>query len=141
MARLQWTEPFWDGKRKPFVTAVPMSSLLLILLFFVNMSYIYGSLFNDTTRTKGMNILAVDYDAGIIGQSLKAAYVAVKADEFPTLHFRPATDFATIEDVRHAVCVRGTIGQRSFREREPLNDYLLHWEEVRRRSNTIQVTL
>ncbi len=104
MTRLLWRDSFWDGKRKPFTIALSMSALLLILLFFVNLSYLYGSVFNSGSRTKAFNILAIDYDGGIIGQSMKAAYTAAQGSHFPTLQWRLAAQYATIENVRNAVC-------------------------------------
>ncbi|PVH85208.1 hypothetical protein DL98DRAFT_607890 [Cadophora sp. DSE1049] len=104
MARLLWTDPFWNGKRKPFVIGVVMSSLSVIMMFFVVMSYLYGSLWKSTHRASNLNILAVDYDGGIIGQSLSAGYSALKGDKFPTLHFRSSDEFGTVEDIRNAVC-------------------------------------
>ncbi|CZR67496.1 uncharacterized protein PAC_17395 [Phialocephala subalpina] len=104
MERFGWRDPFWNGKRKPFVIATVMSGLLLILLFLGNLSYLYGSIYRDGSRVKGLNILAVNYDGGVIGQSLEAAYSSLRGDSFPTLHFQPATQYPTIDDVRNAVC-------------------------------------
>jgi hypothetical protein len=104
MARLRWNDPFWNDKRKPFIVGVIISSFLVIMLFFIVMVYLYGSVWKDTYRTSHLNILAVDYDGGVIGQSLSAGYSALKGDTFPTLHFRSAEDFGTVEDIRNAVC-------------------------------------
>ncbi|KAH6713230.1 hypothetical protein BKA61DRAFT_520434 [Leptodontidium sp. MPI-SDFR-AT-0119] len=104
MARLLWTDPFWNGKRKPFVIGVVMSSLSVIMMFFVVMSYLYGSLYKSPSRAHRLNILAVDYDGGVIGQSLSAGYSALKGDKFPTLHFHSPDEFRTVEDIRNAVC-------------------------------------
>ncbi|KAK6582649.1 hypothetical protein PZA11_005057 [Diplocarpon coronariae] len=104
MARLLWADPFWEGKRKPFVTAITMTSQMIILMFLALLCYLYGSLWKSGERASGLNVLAVDYDGGVIGQSLTAAYESVRGKTFPTLHFRPAADFETVEDVRNAVC-------------------------------------
>ncbi|KAH9205419.1 hypothetical protein DL95DRAFT_430014 [Leptodontidium sp. 2 PMI_412] len=81
-----------------------MSSLSVIMMFFIVMSYLYGSVWRSTHRASNLNILAVDFDRGVIGKSLSAGYSALKGDEFPTLHFRSAEDFGTVEDIRNAVC-------------------------------------
>ncbi|KAL5312925.1 hypothetical protein ACEPPN_019351 [Leptodophora sp. 'Broadleaf-Isolate-01'] len=99
-----WTDPFWNGKRKPFIIGVVMSSLSVIMMFFIVMSYLYGSVWRSTHGASNLNILAVDFDRGVIGESLSAGYSALKGDEFPTLHFRSAEDFGTVEDIRNAVC-------------------------------------
>ncbi|KAK0108225.1 hypothetical protein ONS95_003045 [Cadophora gregata] len=104
MARLLWTDPFWNGKRKPFIIGVVMSSLSVIVMFFVVMSYLYGSVWRSTHRASHLNILAVDYDGGVVGKSLSAGYSALEGDKFPTLHFRSSEEFATVEDIRNAVC-------------------------------------
>lgn len=104
MARLLWTDPFWNGKRKPFVIGVVMSSLSVILMFFAVMSYLYGSLWRSTHRASNLNILAVDFDGGVIGQSLSAGYSALKGNKFPTLHFKSSEEYSTVEDIRNAVC-------------------------------------
>ncbi|KAH8586016.1 hypothetical protein B0O99DRAFT_529535 [Bisporella sp. PMI_857] len=104
MGRLLWRDPFWNGKRKPFVIAVVGSAVSLLLLFLGTMSYLYGSLYHDGSRVKALNILAVDLDEGIIGQSLSTAYAALQGDDFPTLHFHSRAEFATVDDIRHAVC-------------------------------------
>ncbi|KAH7420026.1 hypothetical protein BKA64DRAFT_612055 [Cadophora sp. MPI-SDFR-AT-0126] len=104
MGRLLWTDPFWNGKRKPFVIGVVMSSLSVITMFVMVMSYLYGSIWKSTHRASNLNILAVDYDGGVIGKSLSTGYSALKGEKFPTLHFRPSDDFATVDDIRNAVC-------------------------------------
>ncbi|KAH8595369.1 hypothetical protein B0O99DRAFT_661659 [Bisporella sp. PMI_857] len=103
-SRYLWTDPFWNGKRRPFIIATSGATVMLVCLFLANLSYLYGSLFEDGTRVKGINILAIDYDGGVIGQSLAAAYSKLQSDHFPTIHFQPASEYATVEDIRHAVC-------------------------------------
>jgi hypothetical protein len=104
MARLLWKDAFWDEKRKPYVIALVGAASMLILLFLANLSYIYGALYRSGTRVNAINILAVDYDHGIIGESLTAAYSKLQGEGFPTLQFRSPLEYATIGDVRNAVC-------------------------------------
>lgn len=77
---------------------------MLILLFLANMSYLYGSLFRSGYRVNALNILAVDYDGGYIGQAVSAAYGELESDEFPRVNFRSAAGYPTIDNVRNAVC-------------------------------------
>ncbi|KAH6684776.1 hypothetical protein B0J14DRAFT_466318 [Halenospora varia] len=104
MARLIWHDPFWDGKRKGVLIAIAAAGFMLILLFLGNMSYIYGSLFNSNNRAQALNILAVDFDGGVIGRSLSAAYTSLQGNSFPSLHFHSASEYPTVQDVRNAVC-------------------------------------
>ncbi|PQE21524.1 Nitrosoguanidine resistance SNG1 protein [Rutstroemia sp. NJR-2017a BVV2] len=102
--RLLWRDPFWNGKRKPFVIGVVMSGTMVILLFLAMMSYLYGVLFESGFRAHNLNILAVDYDGGIIGEALSVAYKQFQGDEFPELQFHTTTEYSSIVEVRRAVC-------------------------------------
>lgn len=104
MARLTFRDSFWDGKKKPFAIAICSTAVLLLLLFLGNLSYLYGSLFNSGYRVHNINVLAVDFDGGIIGHSLSAVYQKLQSDEFPTLQFHSTVEYPTIIDVRNAVC-------------------------------------
>ncbi|KFY25217.1 hypothetical protein V493_04756 [Pseudogymnoascus sp. VKM F-4281 (FW-2241)] len=104
MARLRWKDVFWNEKRGPFVIALVGSASMLILLFLGNLSYIYGALYRSGTRVSAINILAVDYDQGVIGESLIAAYSKLQGEGFPTLQFHSPSEYATIDDVQNAVC-------------------------------------
>jgi hypothetical protein len=89
---------------KPFMGAVGGSFVLIQLLFLANMSYLYGTAFNDSQRMKALKILFVDYDNGIIGQSLKSAYSRLASPAFPTLIEQSSTDYKTAHDIRESVC-------------------------------------
>jgi hypothetical protein len=89
---------------KPFLAAVGGSFVLVQLLFLINMSYLYGTAFNDTQRMKALKILLVDYDDGIVGQSVKAAYSQLASPSFPTIIEHSSTDFPTTNNIREAVC-------------------------------------
>jgi hypothetical protein len=67
------------------------------------MSYLYATQFNNSDRVHNLNILYVDYDGGVIGQSVTKAYQALKGNDFPTLT-KPAGQYSTPEDLRGAVC-------------------------------------
>lgn len=102
--RIQWGHPFWNGKRKDFTIAIVAAALMLILLFLANISYLYGFIFNADTRTKALNILAVDFDGGVTGQSIRAAYSELQSDNFPTLNFESIARYPDVQSLRNAVC-------------------------------------
>ncbi|KAL3428860.1 hypothetical protein BDV09DRAFT_181356 [Aspergillus tetrazonus] len=94
----------WHSIRKSFLLALTGSFVLLQLLFLGNFAYLYGTQFQSTGRAHNFKILLVDYDGGVVGQSLSAAYQTVKSDEFPTIDQRATTDYPTADDLREAVC-------------------------------------
>lgn len=96
--------PILEWERKPYVITSTMSAIMLCCLFLANMSYLYGLLYKSDTRVHKLNVLAVDYDRGAIGQSFTAAYSAFKGDEFLSLQFRQPSEYANTESVRNAVC-------------------------------------
>ncbi|KAF7917620.1 uncharacterized protein EAE98_010036 [Botrytis deweyae] len=102
--RLLWRDPFWNGKRKPFGIGILMSGIMIILLFLSTMSYLYGILFKSGYRAHNLNILAVDYDGGIIGEALSVAYEQFQGDEFPKLQFHTKAKYPSIIEVQKAVC-------------------------------------
>ncbi|KFZ01997.1 hypothetical protein V500_00507 [Pseudogymnoascus sp. VKM F-4518 (FW-2643)] len=104
MATTFWGDPFWNGKRKGYLGSLCGAGVALCLVFLANMSYIYGSLYRSGHRLKALNVLAVDYDGGVIGQSLSAAYSGFESDQFPSLFFRDEASYPTAQDVQNAVC-------------------------------------
>ncbi|EKV12624.1 nitrosoguanidine resistance protein [Penicillium digitatum] len=89
---------------KSFFVAVGGSFVLIQLLFLADMSYLYGSAFKDSERMKAFKILLVDYDNGIVGQSVKAAYAQLASPGFPTLIEHSSTDYPAANDIRESVC-------------------------------------
>jgi len=94
----------WKEMQTKFITAVGTSFLLLQLLFLGNMCYLYATQFQDSTRVHTMKMLYVDYDGGVIGQSITEAYQLLKGDDFPTLYTKSSGSYSTPEDIRGAVC-------------------------------------
>ncbi|PYI27838.1 hypothetical protein BP00DRAFT_279291 [Aspergillus indologenus CBS 114.80] len=89
---------------KPFIGAIGGSFLLLQLLFLAMMCYLYGTAFHDTSRIQHMKILYVDYDQGLIGKSVLAAYSQLQNPGFPSVHQHSPGEFPSTNDVRKAVC-------------------------------------
>ncbi|KAH8754087.1 hypothetical protein F5883DRAFT_431633 [Diaporthe sp. PMI_573] len=90
--------------RKPFLKATIASGLVLNILFLANMSYIFGSIYRGTGRTHALKVLLVDYDGGIVSQSVRAAYSSLKSDTFVTISEQFASDFSDTAAIDDAVC-------------------------------------
>lgn len=90
--------------RKSFFKATIASGLLLNILFLANMSYIFGSLFQSPTKTHALNVLLVDYDGGVVSQSVRAAYSSLKSNTFVTIQEQPASNFDGTAAIDDAVC-------------------------------------
>ena len=101
--RIPRSHSFWDGKKKAFGITITVTFVLLQLLFLGNLSYLYGSLFRDTEKTHNLNILMVDYDQGILGQSLAAAVEQLSADTFPGMHSHTVQQYPDPSDVVRTV--------------------------------------
>jgi hypothetical protein len=89
---------------KPFLGAVGGSFVLVQLLFLANMGYLYGTAFKESQRVNSLKLLFVDYDQGIIGQTVMAAYSQLESAEFPTLIESPSTEYPSASDIRESVC-------------------------------------
>lgn len=90
-------------KHPPFVP-VAQTCIYLLILFLGIQSYFYGSLFQAGTRTHNLHVLAIDYDQGIIGTSLKVAYDHLKGPDFLTLDFQPAAHHPDPARLTDQVC-------------------------------------
>jgi hypothetical protein len=104
MTRYAWRSNYWDGKRKAFALATAMSGLMVIVLFLGVMSYIYGALYRSSYKIHNLNILAVDFDGGYIGESVFAAYSELEGKTFPTLQSHNVAEYSTAQEVQDAVC-------------------------------------
>jgi hypothetical protein len=90
--------------RQDFLVALAISFLLLQVLFLGNMCYLYATQFQDTTRIHNLNLLFVDYDGGVIGESLLDGYQILRGPNFPSLEQSPVTDYPAPDDVKNAIC-------------------------------------
>ncbi|KAH6698268.1 hypothetical protein BKA61DRAFT_637049 [Leptodontidium sp. MPI-SDFR-AT-0119] len=77
---------------------------MLQILFLANLCYLYGALWKSDHRVHNFNILMVDYDQGVIGESIRLAATALKADTFPSISEKSSTSYETTKDVESAVC-------------------------------------
>lgn len=61
----------WEPQnRRLFITSLCGASLFLIISFWLNAAWIYGSLYREEYRAKNLEILVIDLDGGDIGQPL-----------------------------------------------------------------------
>ncbi|KAL1888874.1 hypothetical protein Sste5346_009258 [Sporothrix stenoceras] len=105
--RKRLLHPYWHGRRKAFIIPKIMMGLIIIIAFLLIMSNFFGSASEQAKRVKALKVLVVDYDDGVIGTSFANAYNQLKADSFPTVEFRSASQFPTTESVHDAVCRGG----------------------------------
>lgn len=88
---------------RKFVPAASTAAVAVLLLFFLNLSYLYGSVYHQTTRSAAFHILLVNYDGGVIGRSLSSAYEHLKSPSFPTIITQPPSQYPSVDAVIHAV--------------------------------------
>ncbi|KAI1622620.1 hypothetical protein EDD37DRAFT_611034 [Exophiala viscosa] len=97
----------WATHRKALLTGATLSFVLLQLLFLTNMSLLYGSQFKDAYKTHNLEVLAIDYDGGVVGESMLEAYQQLRASTFVTLDFHRASEYPDYQTVEKAVCSGG----------------------------------
>ncbi|KAF8859633.1 hypothetical protein BDZ45DRAFT_589415 [Acephala macrosclerotiorum] len=90
-------------QRKKLILAIIAIGLAVTILFQINLYYLYGSLYHEVDRVSAFHILTVDYDGGIIGESLSQAYQQLKGIRFPTLITGTETQYPTPDAVLKAV--------------------------------------
>jgi hypothetical protein len=90
--------------RKPYRKAAITNFLLLQVLFFLLFAFIFGAIFEQGQRTHNLEVLYVDYDGGVVGDSIRNAYKSLQGSTFPTLSEHAPSEFATTADLRKAVC-------------------------------------
>jgi hypothetical protein len=78
--------------------------VLVQLTFFVLFCYIFGTLYVSNSHVHNLSVIFVDYDRGLIGQSVWAAYNELKGNDFPTLYPRGPSEYPTPDSIRHSVC-------------------------------------
>ena len=88
---------------RKFVPAASIAAVSVLLLFLLNLSYLYGSFYHQTTRSAAFHILLVDYDGGIVGRSLSSAYEHLKSPSFPTIVTQSPSQYPSADAVIHAV--------------------------------------
>ncbi|PSN62030.1 hypothetical protein BS50DRAFT_577893 [Corynespora cassiicola Philippines] len=101
--RTTFTDNEWNGVRKQFIGQVAAGGVLFMLWFLACCSYLFGTLYGSSGRHAALHILAVDYDGGVVGESMAAAYQQLKGPGFFTLTYKTPEEYPTEEDMYHAV--------------------------------------
>lgn len=100
--------PPWKGTRRKFFIPIAASATLLLLFFLADMSYLFGSVFEQRRRIHALEALVVDFDGGSIGAAVRDTYESLRGDEFPTLEFQgPSSEYPDEDFMRDAVCAGG----------------------------------
>ena len=73
------------------------------LLILALQAYILGSAFKSGNRIHNLRVLAIDYDQGIVGTSLKKAYQELEGPTMLGLDWHEPEEFSSVDDVQQAV--------------------------------------
>lgn len=95
----------WSQKSTRLSFALVTTALAVQVLFLADISYLNGTLYREEQRVHNLKVLMVDYDRGAIGQSLRSAAQALRAETFPSLEEHTTTEYPTVSEIRHAVLV------------------------------------
>lgn len=96
-------EQFPTVERRKFVITIVISGIAVLCLFMGNLLYLYGSVYQQSSKYNAFHVLMVDYDGGIVGKSMSAAYQQLKSPSFPTLFTRPVSDYPSPDDIAQAI--------------------------------------
>lgn len=102
--RLRGSHPSLKAPRRKLIKAALKNLLMLQVLFLALFAYIFGCLFQQSSYTHNLNILFVDYDGGVIGDSVRNAYGLHQGNNFPTLYEKSPTLFPNSRELREEVC-------------------------------------
>lgn len=95
---------FWKGKKRRLALILLMILVVLQLAFMGNVSWILGSLFGSEERVKNVNLILVDYDQGLIGNTVQAAYSKLEGNAFPTIQLADEALYPSPADTVTEVC-------------------------------------
>ncbi|KAF2714372.1 hypothetical protein K504DRAFT_445382 [Pleomassaria siparia CBS 279.74] len=101
--RTSFSHSEWAGIRKRFIGQTAAGGIAFMFWFLICCSYLYGTLYGSNNRHENIHVLAVDYDGGVIGQAMEAAYQQLKGPSFFTLDVRSSTDYPTEADMYRGV--------------------------------------
>ncbi|KAF2467620.1 uncharacterized protein BDR25DRAFT_61314 [Lindgomyces ingoldianus] len=101
--RTSFTHNEWKGIRTKFIGQTTAGGIAFMLWFLACCSYVYGTLYKSPARHANFHVLAVNYDSGIIGQAMEAAYQQLRGPSFISLDFHTPKEFPTEEDMFQSV--------------------------------------
>jgi hypothetical protein len=90
--------------RKALLRAAAINFVLLQILFLSLFAYLFGTLYVQRTHTHNLDVVFVDYDGGLLGDTIRDAYKSLQGKGFPTLIERQPSEFPTQDDLRNEVC-------------------------------------
>ncbi|KAL8719793.1 MAG: hypothetical protein Q9181_008019 [Wetmoreana brouardii] len=96
-------DTLWRHKKQKFFLAIAIAFIMLQLLFLGLMAYIYGSLWNSESRYDRFHVLFLDFDHGLVGQTLNLAYQKLKGPSFPSFISQSTTEYPSPEAAFDAV--------------------------------------
>lgn len=92
--------------RRKLIVAASAIGTAICLLFLLNLLYLYGSVYHETTRYQAIECLMVDYDGGVIGHSMLQAYKQLQGPSFPTFDLQIVSQYPTPDAIVQAVLDR-----------------------------------
>ncbi|KAH7068792.1 hypothetical protein BKA63DRAFT_95536 [Paraphoma chrysanthemicola] len=101
--RTHFRDQEWRGIRKKVIIQITAGGIAFMLWFLACLSYMYGTLYLSPGRHAAFHILAVDYDGGVVGQAMQAAYSQLKGPGFFTLEFYTPQNYPSESEVYQAV--------------------------------------
>jgi hypothetical protein len=101
--RTPFRDQEWLGIRKKVILQIAAGGIAFMLWFLACLSYMYGTLYLSPGRHAAFHVLAVDYDSGLVGQAMHAAYSQLKGPGFFTVEFHSPQQYPSEADVYQAV--------------------------------------
>ncbi|KAM7186692.1 Protein of unknown function (DUF3533) domain containing protein [Rhypophila sp. PSN 637] len=104
--KLPSNHPTRKKAAKCFLKDISLNFIILQVLFLALFAYVFGSLFQQTSRVHNFNIVFVDYDeqGGALGRAVRDAYSSLQADSFPFLIEKRPLEFDTTFSLIESVC-------------------------------------
>jgi hypothetical protein len=98
-------DPTVRKSRRAVWKAIGVTALLLNLLFLALYSYVFGALYKQTSHIHNLNVVFVDYDTSLIGNSFRQAYLQqLQGDDFPGISEQPISEYPEAALLESAVC-------------------------------------
>jgi hypothetical protein len=101
--RTHFRDQEWMIIRKKALLQITAGGIAFMLWFLACLSYLYGTLYLSPGRHAAFHILAVNYDEGVVGQAMQAAYSQLKGPGFFTLEFCSPEAYPTEDEIYQAV--------------------------------------
>ena len=92
--------------RRKLIVATTAIGIAICLLFLLNLLYLYGSVYHEISRYQAIECLMVDYDGGVVGNSMLQAYKQLQGPSFPTFDVQNISQYPTPDTIIQAVLDR-----------------------------------